>query len=63
MEKINFTYYKFGKRFIGWMDDYPQYRTQGADLDQLKGNLEDISDCIKNGDIKSIHPISSMRKA
>lgn len=28
--------------FIGYIEDYPDYRTQGATLDELSDNLRDI---------------------
>ena len=48
MTEIQFTYYKGEKYFVGWMEDYPDYWTQGETLDELRENLRDIL-----GDIKA----------
>ncbi len=42
MQELEFTYYKGDKYFVGWMEDYPDYWTQGETLDELKENLRDI---------------------
>lgn len=42
MEKIKFVYYQENKIWVGWLEEYPDYRTQGASLDELKENLKDL---------------------
>ena len=40
--KASFTYWKDGDHFIGHLDDYPDYETQGESLDDLKEHLLDL---------------------
>jgi hypothetical protein len=35
-------HYQDEDKFIGWFEDFPDYRTQGETLDELKENLNDI---------------------
>ncbi len=42
METIKFVYYQEDGKWIGWLEEYPDYRTQGANLDELKENLRDL---------------------
>ena len=42
MNKMKFIYYQEKDNFVGWFEEYPDYRTQGKDLDELKDNLKDI---------------------
>jgi len=42
METKKFIYYKDGDMWIGWFEDYPDYRTQGDTFEDLKENLSDI---------------------
>jgi len=42
MQELQFTYYKGEKYFVGWMEDYPDYWTQGETLVELGENLLDI---------------------
>lgn len=51
METTNFIYYQENDMWVGWLEEYPDYRTQGATLDELKENLKDIYDDLSTGEI------------
>ena len=51
MEKISFVYFQTDDLWIGWLEDYPDYRTQGESLDELKENLKDIYHELTGGEI------------
>ena len=40
--------------WVGWLEEYPDYRTQGATLDELKENLKDIYMDISTGEISHV---------
>lgn len=40
--KTSFTYWQDGVHFIGYLDAYPDYQTQGESLDDLKEHLLDL---------------------
>jgi len=42
METKKFVYYQENDRWVGWFEEYPDYRTQGSTLNELKENLRDI---------------------
>ena len=42
MKTKRFVYYQDGDMFIGWPEDFPDYRTQGKTLDELNENLKDL---------------------
>lgn len=42
METMKFVYYQDDSMWIGWLEEYPDYRSQGQTLDELKENLRDI---------------------
>jgi predicted RNase H-like HicB family nuclease len=42
LEKKKFVYYQENDMWVGWLEEYPDYRTQGITLDELKENLIDI---------------------
>jgi len=44
MQTKKFIYYKDADLWIGWLEEYPDYRTQGKTLDELKESLMDIHD-------------------
>jgi hypothetical protein len=51
METVKFVYYQENGLWIGWFEDYPDYRTQGKTLEELKENLKEIYDDINSGKI------------
>lgn len=54
MEKIKFVYYKEDNMRVGWFEEYPDYRTQGKTIDELKENLKDIYDDVSTGKIPHV---------
>ncbi|MCK5785738.1 MAG: type II toxin-antitoxin system HicB family antitoxin [Candidatus Sabulitectum sp.] len=42
MEKHKYIYYEDDGVFVGFLQDFPDYRTQGKTLDELTDNLKDI---------------------
>ena len=42
MEKKKFVYYEEAKMLVGWLEEFPDYRTQGETLEELQENLKDI---------------------
>jgi predicted RNase H-like HicB family nuclease len=54
METKKFIFYQEDDMYIGWLEEYPDYRTQGATLEELKENLKDIYKDIKSGEIPSV---------
>jgi predicted RNase H-like HicB family nuclease len=51
---IRFGYYQENDWWIGWLEEFPDYRTQAASLEELKENLKDIYQDITSGEIPSI---------
>jgi hypothetical protein len=42
MKIIKFLYYQKDDMLIGWLDDFPDNKTQRSTLDEFKENLKDI---------------------
>jgi len=49
MESKRFIYYQEGELIVGWLEEYPDYRTQGETLDELKKNLQEIYSELTSG--------------
>ena len=47
--KLRYTYEMDGDFFVGYLDDYPEYPTQGENLKDFEDNLLDIYDMIQDG--------------
>ncbi len=48
MNKKKITYWKDGEYYLGYINDYSEYLTQGLSLDELIENLKDINADIVN---------------
>ena len=58
--KAKFTYYKEDDMWVGWLEDYPDYRTQGESLPELKENLKDIYHELTSGNIPGVRKVGEL---
>jgi predicted RNase H-like HicB family nuclease len=63
METKKFMYYQDEDMFIGWLEDFPDYKTQGETLDELKENLKDIYEELTSGRIPNVLHVGELRVA
>jgi len=54
VETKKFVYYQENDAWVGWLEEYPDYRTQGATVEELKENLKDIYTDITGGEIPHV---------
>jgi predicted RNase H-like HicB family nuclease len=60
MEKKKFVYYEEAKMLVGWLEEFPDYRTQGETLEELQENLKDIYAELTGGSIPAVHRIGEL---
>jgi hypothetical protein len=58
-----FIYYKDGDMWVGWLEEYPDYRTQGETLEELEENLRDIYGDLSSDAIPYVHRVGELRVA
>ena len=58
-----FIYYQEDDIFIGWLEEFPDYRTQGESLQELMDNLKDIYDELTIGSIPNVHKMGELQVA
>ena len=63
MHTTKFIYYKEDDMWIGYLEEYPDYMTQGETLEELKENLKDIYDELNSGRIPSVHRVGELEVA
>jgi predicted RNase H-like HicB family nuclease len=56
-----FTYYQDDDMFIGWLEEYPDYKTQGESLQELMDNLKDIFNELTSGTIPNVRKIGELQ--
>lgn len=60
---LTYTWWQDGSFFIGYLNDYPDYMTQGETLDELGANLADIYKDICSGEIPFIRHVAQLEIA
>ena len=63
METKRFIYYQEDKLYVGWLEEYPDYRTQGETMDELKTNLQGIYRELTSGQIPCVHKVGELSVA
>ena len=52
--KISFTYWQDDDMWLGYLDEYPDYMTQGESLEDLKAHLADLHHDLAGGFIPNV---------
>jgi predicted RNase H-like HicB family nuclease len=60
MDKIKYVYFQENDAWVGWLETYPDYKSQGNTLEELEVNLRDIYQEINTGNIPHIHKIGEL---
>ena len=60
MEKKKFVYYQEEDMWIGWLEEFPDYRTQGDTLEELEENLKDIYEELTSGRIPRVQRVGEV---
>jgi hypothetical protein len=54
MKNIGFNYWQEGNMWLGYLDEYPDYMTEGTSLDDLKEHLVDLYKDLSSGAIPCV---------
>ena len=54
MKFQGFTYWQDGDAWLGYLDEFPDYLTQGASLDDLKSHLLSLYEDLTSGQIPCV---------
>lgn len=58
MNKKKFVYWKDNNMMIGYMEEFPDYLSQGITLEELIDNLRDIYKDLMCGDIPNVRHVA-----
>ena len=61
--KRKYIFWKDGNEWLGYLEEYPDYMTQGKTLDELKENLKDIFFDLESGKIPAIRKTGELEIA
>ncbi len=63
MKKIKFVYWQDGDWWLGYLEEYPNYMTQGETLEELKENLRDLYEDLTSGEIPCVKRVAELQVA
>ncbi len=60
MKTIQYTFWQDGEFFLGYLNEFPEYETQGLSKEELLENLKDLLVDIKSGEVLYIRKVEEM---
>jgi len=60
MEKVKFIFWQDGDAWLGHLEEYPDYMTQGETLDDLKAHLLDLHKDLSGGQIPCVRRVAEL---
>ena len=63
MSTARFIYWQDDDMWLGYLEEYPDYMTQGTSLEELKQNLRDIYDDLASGAIPYVRKVAELEIA
>lgn len=60
MKTIKYTFWQDGEFFIGFLNDYPDYETQGFSKEELLQNLKSLLKDIETEEIPFIRKVEEL---
>jgi predicted RNase H-like HicB family nuclease len=60
MKTAKFTYWKDAGYYLGFLNDYPDYQTQGMSKEELVGNLKDLLADLESGEVPYVRKVEEL---
>lgn len=60
LTKPTYKYWQDGEFWVGYLETYPDYMTQGSSLDDLKENLSELYKDLSSGKIPSSRKVGEL---
>jgi predicted RNase H-like HicB family nuclease len=61
MQSIGFTFWEDGGTWLGYLDDYPDYMTQGTSIEDLQDHLRDLYHEFTSSNIPGVRQHAELR--
>ncbi|MGD1155676.1 MAG: type II toxin-antitoxin system HicB family antitoxin [Terriglobia bacterium] len=60
MKTASFTYWQDGDYYLGFLNDYPDYQTQGMSKEELLNNLRGLLVDLQSGEVPYIRKVEKL---
>ena len=57
---LRYVHWRDGSEYIGYLQDYPDYMTQGETEDELKENLIDLYRDLSSGELPYVRKVDEL---
>lgn len=61
MEKMKYIHWQDKGMWLGYMEEYPDYMTQGESVEGLEDNLKDIYKELTSGNIPCVRKVAELQ--
>jgi len=63
MKTLKYVYWQEGEMWLGYLEEYPDYMTQGETEEELRENLRDIYAELTSGNIPGVRRVAELHIA
>ena len=60
MRTVKYTFWQDGEFYLGFLNDYPDYETQGYSKEELLENLKSLLEDIESGEVPFIRKVEEL---
>ena len=60
MKTTEFTYWQDASHYLGFLNDYPDYQTQGMSKEELVANLKDLLANLESGEVPYVRKVEEL---
>jgi predicted RNase H-like HicB family nuclease len=60
MKTLKFTFWRDGDYYLGFLNDYPDYETQGKSKAELVSNLKDLLADLESGEVPYVRKVEDL---
>jgi predicted RNase H-like HicB family nuclease len=60
MQKVKIVYWREDDAWLGYLDEYPDYWTQGESIEDLEEHLKDLYQDLTRGEIPGVRKVGEL---
>ena len=60
MKKARYVHWQDGEMWLGYLEEFPDYLTQGESLTELEENLRDLYQDLTSGEIPGVRKVAEL---
>ena len=63
MKTMRYVYWQDGEMWLGYLEEFPDYLTQGETVEELQDNLKDLYVDLTSGQIPGVRRVAEIQVA